>query len=212
MAVTRYCSCSPGMCSGKIASGGCKWRSRREACRREHQMGGVVPFGPGPWRKHVSPQGLEPRMPYETYAAYHKAQAIFRALYLGRSIDTVNLEDSPSALIVRRHWAVVDRLAQGLLVKGSLSREHALRLQLRPVSMSRLRHVMSTIRNCMPPAGKRHTVGGKVSLDPTQSAPALEQVGATCWRLDLVPPDPRALDTINIGEPPAPGTRVSIPG
>jgi hypothetical protein len=93
-------------------------------------MGEVLPFDAAS-RRSVPPQRAAQQMSYETYVAYQQAEAAFRALYFGRSIDTVTRADRPSTKIVQRHWSTVEQLAKALLLEKSLCREQAIKLLLR---------------------------------------------------------------------------------
>ena len=90
----------------------------------------VIPFNSV--SKHSLPHVERPtqQMPYEIYAAYQQAELAFRALYLGRPLDTETRTNHPSTKIVQHHWATVERLAETLLREKSLSREQVLKLLL----------------------------------------------------------------------------------
>jgi len=91
-------------------------------------MGELVPFTTLVDRKSPSPNHQAGTISYDTYAVYQQAQTMFRALYSGRPISAISLEDGPLGKIVRRHWAAVERLAGGLLKQKTLSRDQALKL------------------------------------------------------------------------------------
>jgi hypothetical protein len=74
-------------------------------------MGEVVFFDAASKRPLPEPRQTQ-QMPYETYAAYQQAEAAFRALYLGRPLDSESLATRPSAKIVQQHWSTVEQLAE----------------------------------------------------------------------------------------------------
>jgi hypothetical protein len=93
-------------------------------------MAEVIPFKVAS-RRLPAPADDRPRqLTYETYAAYQQAESAFRALYLGRPLDTETLANRPSTKIVQRHWATVEQLAETLQREKSLRPEQVLKLLL----------------------------------------------------------------------------------
>lgn len=93
-------------------------------------MSEVIPFSAAAKSSPSPPKRSAQQLPYETYAAYLRAESAFRALYLGRPLDTETLTHRQSAEIVQQHWATVQQLAETLLREKSLRREHVLKLLL----------------------------------------------------------------------------------
>jgi hypothetical protein len=93
-------------------------------------MAEVIPFNIAARRLPSPLEDPRRQLPYETYVAYQQAESAFRALYLGRPLDTETLANHPSTRIVQRHWATVEQLAETLQREKSLRPEQVLKLLL----------------------------------------------------------------------------------
>jgi hypothetical protein len=91
----------------------------------------VIPFDAVSRRSPPSLPRPAREMPYETYLAYQRAEAAFKVLYFGSTVETEILTIHPADDIVQQHWRTVEQLAATLLRDKSLSREQVLKLLLR---------------------------------------------------------------------------------